>query len=217
MPDLQYHQPLFTLLGIEPVVSAERQATIAERERVCGVAFPAAIREWMSIKGISPASLGKLVGDDALHLYTTTSLSLTAPAQPIFATDKRAYSVMAAHQGQRPRGDAGVAQGDDEAEGVAGRVQSRDDDDVGGVGIGHEIGCAGEPPATVAGGVGAQGGGHVGGVVGVPQRGGGRDPTRGQIGQPPTAGLLATEEVHRLGGEHGAVHAHRAQRPPRLT
>lgn len=65
--------------------------------------------EWMSIKGISPPSLGQLVGTDALHLYTATSLALTAPAQPIFATDSRAYSVLAARTGSQTVGAVGAS------------------------------------------------------------------------------------------------------------
>jgi hypothetical protein len=65
--------------------------------------------EWMSIQGISPASLGKLVGDDALHLYTTTSLTVLAPAQPIFATDKRAYGVLATRTGPQVVGAVGAS------------------------------------------------------------------------------------------------------------
>jgi hypothetical protein len=64
--------------------------------------------EWMSIKGISPPSFGSIVGTDALHLYTATSLSLSAPAQPIFATDSRAYSVLAARTGSQIVGAVGA-------------------------------------------------------------------------------------------------------------
>lgn len=55
--------------------------------------------EWMAISGISPPSLGKLAGGEALHLFTTTSLALSAPAQPIFSTDRGAYSVLATRTG----------------------------------------------------------------------------------------------------------------------
>jgi predicted small lipoprotein YifL len=65
--------------------------------------------EWMSIQGISPPSLGKLAGAEALHLYTATSLRLTPSAQPIFATDKRAYGVLATRTGPQILGAVGAS------------------------------------------------------------------------------------------------------------
>jgi hypothetical protein len=52
MAELRYHEAILRHLGIAPVVSPQRQARIAERERICGVRFPAAVTEWMSIEGI---------------------------------------------------------------------------------------------------------------------------------------------------------------------
>lgn len=52
MAGLVYHQATFQLLGIEPVISPARLAVIAERERICGVRFPEAVKEWMSIEGV---------------------------------------------------------------------------------------------------------------------------------------------------------------------
>ncbi|MFN3429416.1 MAG: DUF4350 domain-containing protein [Candidatus Sericytochromatia bacterium] len=66
-------------------------------------------QEWLSIKGISPPSLGQLTGSEDLHLYTSTSLSLSAPAQPIFSTDRRSYSVLASRTGPQVVGAVGAS------------------------------------------------------------------------------------------------------------
>ena len=50
--DLVYHQATFRRLGIVPVASADQQAFIAERERVCGIRFPASVTEWMGLRGV---------------------------------------------------------------------------------------------------------------------------------------------------------------------
>jgi Transposase IS66 family len=48
---LTYHQPVLGLLGVEPVLPFDRLAVIEERERVCGVRFPASVREWFAVQG----------------------------------------------------------------------------------------------------------------------------------------------------------------------
>jgi hypothetical protein len=42
-------------LGLDPLPSPRRLAIIAERERACGVSFPAAIREWFAVDGVGDA------------------------------------------------------------------------------------------------------------------------------------------------------------------
>jgi hypothetical protein len=66
-------------------------------------------QEWLSVKGISPPSLGRLAGEEELHLYTSTSLSLSAPAQPIVSSDRRSYSVLAARTGPQVVGAVGAS------------------------------------------------------------------------------------------------------------
>lgn len=52
MASLHFHQELFDGLGLEPRVSQQSLAVIAEREKVCGVKFPAAVTEWLSLEGV---------------------------------------------------------------------------------------------------------------------------------------------------------------------
>jgi hypothetical protein len=47
---LKYHQPVLDLLGIEPALPVDRAALIEERERLCGVRFPASVREWFTVQ-----------------------------------------------------------------------------------------------------------------------------------------------------------------------
>jgi hypothetical protein len=47
---LKYHQQILHLLGIEPVLPFERAALLEERERLCGVRFPASVREWFAVQ-----------------------------------------------------------------------------------------------------------------------------------------------------------------------
>lgn len=65
--------------------------------------------EWLSVQGISPASLASLVGNDAIYLFTSTSLSVKAPAKPVFTSDRRAYSVLAASTGPQIVGAVGAS------------------------------------------------------------------------------------------------------------
>lgn len=65
--------------------------------------------EWLSVQGVSPASLGSLVGPEALYLFTSTSLSLKAPAKPVFTSDRRAYSVLAGTTGPQIVGAVGAS------------------------------------------------------------------------------------------------------------
>lgn len=65
--------------------------------------------EWLSVQGISPASLSGLVGNEALYLFTSTSLSVKAPARPVFTSDRRAYSVLAGTTGPQIVGAVGAS------------------------------------------------------------------------------------------------------------
>jgi hypothetical protein len=47
---LRYHKQILNLLGIELDMLASRVALIEERERACGVRFPASVREWFAIE-----------------------------------------------------------------------------------------------------------------------------------------------------------------------
>jgi len=47
---LKYHQQILNLVGIEPDMLAGRVAVIEERERACGIRFPASVREWFAIE-----------------------------------------------------------------------------------------------------------------------------------------------------------------------
>ncbi len=46
---IKYHSAIFSLLEVEPEVSAQRLELLAARESHCGIKFPASIREWFSI------------------------------------------------------------------------------------------------------------------------------------------------------------------------
>lgn len=48
---LKYHHAIFDLMGIEPVISPAAQAIIAEREKLCGITFPASVKEYFSLEG----------------------------------------------------------------------------------------------------------------------------------------------------------------------
>jgi hypothetical protein len=48
---LQYHSASFDLLGVEPKPSPAREALLAEREKVLGIAFPPSLREWYALPG----------------------------------------------------------------------------------------------------------------------------------------------------------------------
>jgi len=48
---LQYHQAIFALLDLQPVISQSQVSLINQREQLCQVAFPASVREWFSIEG----------------------------------------------------------------------------------------------------------------------------------------------------------------------
>jgi len=50
LSQLKYHQQILNLLGIELDMLASRVAIIKERERACGVRFPASVREWFAIE-----------------------------------------------------------------------------------------------------------------------------------------------------------------------
>jgi hypothetical protein len=47
---LMYHQPILDLLGVPPVMPLDRAAAIEMRERVCGIRFPASVREWFAVE-----------------------------------------------------------------------------------------------------------------------------------------------------------------------
>ncbi len=47
---LTYHRSVLDLLGISPVLSVDRVATLDERERVCQTKFPASVREWFAVQ-----------------------------------------------------------------------------------------------------------------------------------------------------------------------
>ncbi len=49
---LRFHAQLFEHLGVQPVMSKASEAVLAEREEVCGVMFPASVREWFSLSGV---------------------------------------------------------------------------------------------------------------------------------------------------------------------
>lgn len=46
----KYHQPILDLLGVETAMPFDRVAAIEERERVCGMRFPASVREWFAVQ-----------------------------------------------------------------------------------------------------------------------------------------------------------------------
>jgi hypothetical protein len=46
---LQYHQAIFELLDIKPVLSTAQLETLEKREKVAGMQFPASVREWFTI------------------------------------------------------------------------------------------------------------------------------------------------------------------------
>lgn len=48
--NLEYHQPVFDLLGVNVVRSSNRLATIEDRERICEARFPGSVREWFAIE-----------------------------------------------------------------------------------------------------------------------------------------------------------------------
>jgi hypothetical protein len=48
---LRYHQAVFDLLGIPPVLSPSAIRLLEQRERACGTTFPPSIREWYSLEG----------------------------------------------------------------------------------------------------------------------------------------------------------------------
>jgi len=50
LTQLKYHQHILNLLGIELDMLVSRVAIIEERERACGVRFPASVREWFAIE-----------------------------------------------------------------------------------------------------------------------------------------------------------------------
>jgi hypothetical protein len=49
---LKYHQATLDLLGIEPELPPRRLGVIQGRERLCGVRFPAAVKEWFAVEGV---------------------------------------------------------------------------------------------------------------------------------------------------------------------
>lgn len=45
----EYHHAIFDLLGAAPASSPERLAQIEARERLCGVRFPASVRDFYAV------------------------------------------------------------------------------------------------------------------------------------------------------------------------
>lgn len=62
---LKYHHAIFDLLDRTPVISETAQALIAEREKACGVTFPASVKEYFSVEGAV-----KLFGQQTPHYLT---------------------------------------------------------------------------------------------------------------------------------------------------
>ena len=50
LTQLKYHQQILNLLGMRLDMVASRVAIIEEREKACGVRFPASVREWFAIE-----------------------------------------------------------------------------------------------------------------------------------------------------------------------
>lgn len=60
---LKYHHAIFDLLDLEPVISPAAQAIIAQREAVCGITFPASIKEYFSLEGAADLFASKTTPD----------------------------------------------------------------------------------------------------------------------------------------------------------
>jgi hypothetical protein len=71
LTQLKYHQQILNLLGIELDMLASRVAIIDERERACGVRFPASVREWFALESAESLFYRKTNQD---HLEELASL-----------------------------------------------------------------------------------------------------------------------------------------------
>ena len=67
-PPLRYHGAIFSLIGVEPQVSAQRLELLATREAHCEATFPKSIREWYSITGAESLFHEKTNEDDLQEL-----------------------------------------------------------------------------------------------------------------------------------------------------
>jgi hypothetical protein len=87
---LLFHQSTFDLLGIEPHVSEQRLAMIAEREQICGISFPKSIREWYSIEGVEALFSENTNEDDLTDLNELGDLSDVQQGYLCVATENQA-------------------------------------------------------------------------------------------------------------------------------
>src|SRR3954452_20350505 len=78
---LKYHQPMFDLLGQEPVVSESARQRIEAVEQKCASRLPAAVREWYAL-GDGVGLLGRYALGGHARSLTAVLADFSASCRP---------------------------------------------------------------------------------------------------------------------------------------